>query len=116
MKGIEMKNNEQDRVEFEDWAIDQPCIMAMDSPFSLNPYSGEYESAVVSMACKAWQESRAAMEAEQDEAVELPEPDFYVRPGATIHPDRGWECWSNDGTATGVYHAHTVRALQKKGG
>ncbi|TYK74309.1 hypothetical protein FSY45_19280 [Comamonas sp. Z1] len=41
----------------------------------------------------------------------LPEPDFWVRPGATIHPDRGWQCWSNDGTATGAFHADTVRAL-----
>ena len=43
--------------------------------------------------------------------VVLPEPDFWVRPGATIHPDRGWQCWSNDGTATGAFHAETVRAL-----
>ncbi|MDH1477750.1 hypothetical protein N5F13_25025 [Comamonas thiooxydans] len=43
--------------------------------------------------------------------VVLPEPDFWVRPGATIHPDRGWQCWSNDGTATGAFHADTVRAL-----
>ncbi len=43
--------------------------------------------------------------------VLLPEPDFWVRPGATIHPDRGWQCWSNDGTATGAFHADTVRAL-----
>ena len=43
--------------------------------------------------------------------VALPEPDFWVRPGATIHPDRGWQCWSNDGTATGAFHADTVRAL-----
>ena len=41
----------------------------------------------------------------------LPEPDFWVRPGATIHPERGWQCWSNDGTATGAFHADTVRAL-----
>lgn len=43
--------------------------------------------------------------------VALSEPDFWVRPGATIHPDRGWQCWSNDGTATGAFHADTVRAL-----
>lgn len=49
-------------------------------------------------------------------AVVLPEPDFWVRPGATIHPDRGWQCWSNDGTATGAFHAETVRALLATGG
>ena len=43
--------------------------------------------------------------------VVLPEPNFWVRPGATIHPDRGWQCWSNDGTATGAFHAATVHAL-----
>ena len=43
--------------------------------------------------------------------VVLPEPDFYVRPGATIHPNRGWQCWNNDGTATGAYHALSVHTL-----
>ena len=95
-----------ERAAFEAWASTQYAEI------NLARDGNEYRYALAKDWWPVWKASRAALAATPAAApVVLPEPDFWVRPGATIHPDRGWQCWSNDGTATGAFHADTVRAL-----
>ena len=111
-----------DRAAFERELIDNHHYVPSDFSFKDGFYGGDDD--YIQFGWDVWK-ARAALAATPANcdsleqlsennglaAVVLPEADFWVRPGATIHPDRGWQCWSNDGTATGAFHADTVRAL-----
>lgn len=54
-------DTEELRTEFEDWAIGQPSLMALDNAWGRCPSTGEYEHQEMEVAWEAYQAGRAAL-------------------------------------------------------
>ncbi len=71
-------NIEQERADFEEWALEQPILMCLDNAWSRDHITGEYEYPIMEQAWRGYQAGRAALQSQYRKDVKRPVLDRIV--------------------------------------